>query len=69
MAKYCRLCGFSSFRKSRFQFKFPDLAQLLLLRLPMRCLNCDERDYASIKQYLEMRRARRVRRRTHRDAI
>ena len=65
MAKYCNLCGYSSYRNSRFQFNFPDLAHLLWLQLPVRCLNCGERDFASIKQYLEVRRARRARRRKY----
>jgi len=69
MSQYCRLCGFSSFRNSHFQFKMPDLAHLLLLHLPVRCLNCHERDFASITQYLKVRRARRARHRTHGNAV
>jgi hypothetical protein len=39
---------------------------LLLLRLPVRCLNCDERVFTSIGQYLKVRRARKARHRQHR---
>ena len=62
---FCSLCGFSNFRTSRFRFKMQDLAQLLLLRLPVRCLNCDERAFTSLKNYLAVRRVRRERHRVN----
>jgi hypothetical protein len=57
MAMFCRLCGFSNFRTSHFRFQKSDLARLLVLRLPVRCLNCDERSFASLGQFLSVRRA------------
>ncbi len=60
MAIYCRICGFSSFRTSRFRFHPSDLSQLLFLRLPVRCTNCDERAFTSLKQFLEVRRSRKA---------
>jgi hypothetical protein len=65
MAIFCRLCGYSNFRPSRFLFKLPDLAQLLLLRLPVRCLNCDERAFTFFKNYFAVRRSRRERHRVN----
>jgi len=67
MAKYCRVCGFSCFRTSRFHFQISDLLHLLLLCLPVRCSNCNERAYTSIKQFLDVRRARKARRRKNND--
>jgi hypothetical protein len=55
---FCRVCGFSNFRTSRFRFQKSDLAHLLLLRFPVRCLNCDERSFTSLKNFLAVRRAR-----------
>jgi hypothetical protein len=60
MAVFCRICGFSSFRTSRFRFQNSDLARLLLLRLPVRCLNCDERSFTSLVHFLSVRRARKA---------
>lgn len=65
MAIFCRLCGYSNFRTSRFRFQMLDLAHLLLLRLPVRCLNCDERAFTYFKNYLAVRRARKERHRVH----
>ena len=65
MAMFCRVCGFSNFRTSRFRFHAPDLAQLFLLRLPVRCINCDERVFISLGQFLSVRRARKERHREH----
>lgn len=64
MATYCRTCGLSNFRTSRLRAS--DLSRLLLLRLPVRCLNCDERAFTSLNQFLKVRRARKARHRAHR---
>lgn len=61
MAVYCRLCGLSNFRTSRFRSS--DLFQLPFLRLPVRCLNCDERAYVSVSQFLKLRQVRKARHR------
>jgi hypothetical protein len=39
------------------------LPQLVLLRLPVRCLNCDERAFTSLLQFLKLRSARKARHR------
>jgi hypothetical protein len=65
MTIHCRVCGFSKFRTSRFRLKIPDLTHLLLLRLPVRCLNCDERSFTSLKKYLGVRHERKERHREH----
>jgi hypothetical protein len=56
MALYCRFCGLEKFRTSRFRFRPSDLGRLLLLKLPVRCLNCDQRTYTSIQRFLKLRR-------------
>jgi hypothetical protein len=61
MAIYCCVCGFLKFRTSRLRSS--DLSQLLLMRLPVRCLNCGERTYASVSQFLRLRRTRKARHR------
>jgi hypothetical protein len=63
MAIYCRVCGFSSFRPSRIQFNMPELARLLLLRFPVRCMNCNERSITSLMRYLDVQRERKARHR------
>ena len=61
----CCVCGFLKFRTSRFRFRSSDLSQLLLMLLPVRCLNCDERTFASVSQFLSLRRAHTARHREH----
>jgi hypothetical protein len=56
----CRICGSSRFHPSHFRQK--DLWQLLALRLPARCMNCNERTFLSFLQMLKLRNARKVRR-------
>ena len=68
MTIYCRHCGLSEFRTSRFRFQALDLVQLLLLRLPVRCANCHERAYTSLRQFLKLRRAHRSRHNERHDA-
>jgi hypothetical protein len=69
MELHCHFCGLSKFRTSHFRFHPADLSRLLLLRLPVRCLNCDERTFTSIRQYLEVRRVRRARRRVRSSGL
>jgi hypothetical protein len=61
MSHFCRSCGLSNFRTSRF--RLPDLSKMILLHLPVRCLNCDERSYAFLPQFLKVRTERRELRR------
>ena len=69
MARYCRFCGLSNLRTARFRFQASDLLRLLLLRLPVRCLNCDERGFASLRQFLKLRKARKARHKEHRGTM
>jgi len=55
MTLYCRFCGLEKFRPSLFRFRSSDLARLLILRLPVRCLNCEVRTYASLSHFLKLR--------------
>jgi hypothetical protein len=55
MVLYCRFCGLEKFRPSHFRFRPSDIARLLILRLPVRCLNCEERTYAPLNQFLKLR--------------
>ena len=57
MAIYCRCCGVSNFRPSRFRLEALDLSRLLVLHLPVRCLTCDERSYVFLPQFLKLRSA------------
>jgi hypothetical protein len=59
MALSCRVCGYSNYRISRF--RMPDLMHLMLLRLPARCRNCDERTFVSLRHYLVLLRAHKER--------
>jgi hypothetical protein len=63
MANYCLSCGLSSFRTSRFRPS--DLAQLLCLRLPVRCTNCYERAFTFLPQFLKLRKERKARHKEH----
>jgi hypothetical protein len=42
----CLFCGNNRFRRSRLRFS--DLGELLLLRYPLRCTRCGQRQYNSI---------------------
>jgi hypothetical protein len=57
MELYCRICGSSKFRPSRFRFLRAYVLQLLLLRLPVRCLNCHERFFTFLLKYAKVRNA------------
>ena len=61
MEVFCRFCGLSNFRISRFRFRASDLSRLLLLRLPVRCMNCDQRIFLFLPQFLKLRNELRVR--------
>jgi len=65
MTLFCRSCGLTDFRTSRIRFRLSDLARLLILRLPVRCRNCHERAFSSLRQYLKLRNAGRARHRKH----
>jgi hypothetical protein len=56
---FCRICGSSRFHPSHFRRH--DLWQLFALRLPARCMNCNERAFLSFLQMLKLRNARKVR--------
>ena len=57
---HCPFCDSHSLRISRFRFS--DIYQLLLLRLPVRCRNCRERSYVPMAQAHRIRQASRLRR-------
>jgi hypothetical protein len=63
MKMYCRFCGFSYFCTSHFRFRARELPQLLMLRFPVRCINCNERVFTSLKNFLQVRGEREERRR------
>ena len=56
----CPFCDSATLRGSRFQAV--DFLRLLLLRMPVRCRNCQERSYVSVAQALKMKRESKVRR-------
>ena len=41
----CRMCGYTRFRRSRV--RPADVLEFLLLRLPLRCMRCNQRQYGS----------------------
>jgi hypothetical protein len=55
MVVYCRFCGLENFRPSHLRFRASDLRRLLTLRLPVRCLTCEERTFAPLPYYLKLR--------------
>jgi hypothetical protein len=65
---YCRYCGFSYFRTSRFRLRARELPQLLMLRFPVRCIKCNERVFTSLKNFLQVRVEREERRRISQNA-
>jgi len=69
MTTYCRTCGFRDFRTSHFRFRAQDLAHLMQLRFPVRCMTCGERDYGPLKLVLKLHNAHRARRRESRTAV
>jgi hypothetical protein len=42
----CTFCGHARFRRSRLRFH--DLAELLMLRYPLRCMRCSQRQYNAV---------------------
>jgi hypothetical protein len=69
MALHCRFCGLEAFRPSLFRFQALDIGQLLLLRLPVRCLNCDVRTFSSLIGFLKLRNQHRVRLRAQNGSL
>jgi hypothetical protein len=68
----CPLCDSSKMRTSRF--RFDDVFQLLVFRMPVRCRNCNERCYTSVSQAMHLRRDSKLRRaeeksRAHRASL
>ena len=53
----CVFCGNSGFRRSRL--RITDVLRLLLLRYPVRCIRCGQRQYAFIRTALSARPPRR----------
>ena len=51
----CHFCGSSRLRYSRFRVS--DLPYIFLIRLPVRCRNCQARSYIWISQAMAIRRA------------
>jgi hypothetical protein len=66
MEKNCNACGSTRFRRSHF--RIADVPMLLILCLPVRCLECHERTYASVLWVVTHRRKRAHRRHAPRDA-
>jgi hypothetical protein len=56
----CPHCDSSKMRTSRF--RFGDVSRFLLLRMPVRCRNCQERSYTSISKAMHLRRDAKLRR-------
>ncbi len=56
----CPYCDSDKLRNS--QYRAGDFPQLLLLRLPVRCRDCQERSYVSISQSRQIQRESRIRR-------
>jgi hypothetical protein len=56
----CPECSYSNFRLSRFRTK--DLERLLLLQYPVRCRQCQRRQYAGWPLALALMQASRIRR-------
>ncbi len=42
----CQFCGYTRFRRSRV--RLADIKELLLLRLPLRCMRCNQRQYGMV---------------------
>ena len=59
----CPFCHSSKFRNSRFRMS--DLGHALLLRFPVRCRDCEERIYVSLLEYVQVRRASKLRHASH----
>ena len=59
----CPYCNSMELRNSRF--RFIDLAQSLLLRLPVRCRDCNLRAHVFLPQALRIHRDSRIRQQEH----
>ncbi len=62
MQMMCPNCLSQDLRTSRF--RIADLARILILQLPVRCRNCQQRGYAFLHQALRLP-GRKVTRRKH----
>jgi hypothetical protein len=60
----CPYCEADMLRNSQYRAK--DFFQLLLLRLPVRCRNCEERSYVSISMSRKIQRESKLRREKNR---
>jgi hypothetical protein len=50
----CHICGSKAFQFARLRFR--DLPRLLVLKYPMRCWVCRDRDYVTLLRILKIRR-------------
>jgi hypothetical protein len=55
----CPFCDSTRLRNSRFRFE--DAAQLLILRLPVRCRHCQERSYVGIMRARQIKQESKLR--------
>lgn len=60
MEKLCDGCRSRRFRPSRFRLS--DITRLLMFKLPVRCLSCQQRSYAWIPWVFEYHRKKRAKR-------
>jgi hypothetical protein len=54
MSMRCHICGSSNIRLSRF--RMVDIAELLILKYPVRCRTCRERSYEFVLRLIGMKR-------------
>jgi hypothetical protein len=60
----CPYCDSPKLRNS--QLRASDFSQMLLMRLPVRCRNCQERCYVRMSEARQIRRASMIRREENR---
>jgi hypothetical protein len=58
MSIYCRHCGLSDFRPSKF--RSADIGRLIVLQLPVRCTTCKGREFVSLTEFFKLKRAHRI---------
>jgi len=56
---HCYECGSSQIRTSKFRAS--DISRLMVLRFPVRCRSCGERDFASLLQVSKIRKEAKAR--------
>jgi hypothetical protein len=64
MQDTCSMCGASDFRTSRFRRS--DFARLFSFQYPVRCRNCQQREYVFVLRIFKIRRDAKLR---HSDAL